>query len=190
MTSALPRSVGVRVALEVVAQQRLELRLVEHVGLREADDAAARCHAGTRQAPASRCPAAAVRARVGRSRRTRRRCPAARRCGRSRRRDARRAAAGTRRPIGPARGVDAVLREQRRRSDAGRSRADDDDGNACGTERHAYLTAVRWVPRSMAPSSVATTEFHDVAVAKVLGVVGLPLEERLPLHRRAAAGCR
>ena len=39
--------------------------------------------------------------------------------------------------------VDAVLREQRCGGDAGRSRADDDDGDPSGTKCHPYLTTVR-----------------------------------------------
>ena len=45
------------------------------------------------------------------------------------------------------------------------------------------VTVLRCAPRSMAPSSVADRGLDDVAVLQVLRVVGLALEEGLPLHR-------
>ena len=50
------------------------------------------------------------------------------------------------------------------------------------------LTTVRWVPRSIAPSSVATVASTTSPWLQVLIVVGLPLEERLPLDCRRQQG--
>src|SRR3954468_5459368 len=48
---------------------------------------------------------------------------------------------------------DAVVGKQSRGGGTGGTGSDDDDGEEL---RHAYFTGVRWVPRSRAPSSVAT----------------------------------
>ena len=48
---------------------------------------------------------------------------------------------------------------------------------------HALRTTVRWRPRSIVPSSVPMDELDDVAVLEVLRVLGLALEEELPLQR-------
>ena len=60
--------------------------------------------------------------------------------------------------------VNAVLRQQRRGGDAGRAGTDDDHRHelrhrgrrVVRLRVHEYTTLLRWVPRSMAPSSVAT----------------------------------
>ena len=66
--------------------------------------------------------------------------------------------------------LDPVLREQGRRTDAGRAGTDDHDGNAA-VGGHANATAVHWVPRSMAPSSVATDASTTSPLRRYLGFV-------------------
>ena len=172
-----------RVALEVGAQQRLELRLVEHVGLREAVHAAGGVAVEFGQHPHRRGRAAAGRSAGREIAANSSAMPSGRRCGRSRRRDARRAAAGTR----------SRHRSRTRHSMpycASSVAAVTPVGPAptmtTGTVAAPSVTRISQrcagCPRSMAPSSVATLSLHDVAVPEVLGVLGLPLEEGLPLH--------
>src|SRR6478752_9508862 len=51
--------------------------------------------------------------------------------------------------------VDAVLCKLCRRGDTGRPGADDHHWDEAGIVVHTYLTRLRWVPRSILPSSVA-----------------------------------
>src|SRR6478672_2152200 len=72
---------------------------------------------------------------------------------------------------------DAVLRQQRRCGDARRTGADNDDGDG----RHAYFTAVRWVPRSIAPSSVATVASTTSPCWRYLGFLAARLKKAFHL---------
>ena len=142
------------VVLEVSAQKLFELGLVEHVGLRktvaaQSGSAAEFCEHlhGTVEQPKSACGAGNLGEPLGDTQAgddpedlvvqvhgARLRvhlCPSVQK-----------------------QAVDAVLRQQGSHGDAGRARPEDDDGNM--RDAHAYLTAVRWVPRSIAASSVPT----------------------------------
>ena len=154
---------GVRVCLEVGAQHRFQLGLVEHVHLREAVgaglgaalDLGQHPHVGVEQPKTQRRPGVGgelvAHAQAGQ--------------------DAVDLVVGVHRPrqrVGSFMAVqhqalDAVLGQQRGGGDAGRAGTDDDYRHEVRKRRgavrlrvHAYTTLLRWVPRLMTPSSVAT----------------------------------
>ena len=167
-----------RVALEVCAQQRFEVRLVEHVRLREAMHAACRVAVKLGQDPRGVVEQSQPERGPGDGREL---------LGDAETRDdtvdlvVEMHGPGLRIHGGPPiehEAVDAVLRQQRRRSDASRTGADDDDG---GVGRHAYFTAVRWVPRSIAPSSVATVASTTSPCWRYLGFLAARLKKAFHL---------
>ena len=78
--------------------------------------------------------------------------------------------------------VDAVLRKQCRRGDAGRPGADDHHRDEAGIVVHAYLDPVALRAEIDLAVVGGDARLDDIAVVQVLGVLGLAGEEQLPLE--------